>query len=103
MLLTDSVSKDIMFTGGANMNVDFINEHNLQREFLDCGVLRKDANSYVGGQISLYFSDDGDYKASDFEIEKKIIIYGDIVDYSTNTWDGYNTCGIVPRYIEILE
>lgn len=83
--------------------IDFINEHNLQREFLDCGVLRKDANSYVGGQISLYFSDDGDYKASDFEIEKKIIIYGDIVDYSTNTWDGYNTCGIVPRYIEILE
>ena len=80
---------------------DFVNQYNIQREFLTCGVLRRDTDSYVGGQISMYFSDDGNYKASDFETGKKIIIYGDIVDYSTNTWDGYNTCGIIPRYIEI--
>lgn len=81
--------------------VDFVNKYNLQRELYACGVLREDSDSYVGGQIYLYFSDDYNCKASDHETGQEIIIYGDIVDYSTNTWDGYNTCGVIPRYTEV--
>lgn len=83
--------------------VDFVNKYNLQRNLYACGVLREDADSYVGGQIYLYFSDDYSYKASDYETGQEITIYGEIVDYSTNTWDGYNVCGIIPRYIEVVD
>lgn len=79
---------------------DFIDEYNLQRNLFACGVSRGEPNSYVGGQISLYFSDDYGYKQSDYETGQELIIYGEIIDYSTNTWDGYNVCGVIPRYIE---
>ncbi len=80
--------------------IDFINEYNLKRDLFACGVSRGEPNSYVGGQISVYFSDDYGYKQSDCEIGQELIIYGEIVEYSTNTWDGYNVCGVIPRYIE---
>lgn len=79
---------------------DFIKKYNLQRDLFACGVSRGEPNSYVGGQISVYFSDDYGYKQSDYETGQELIIYGEIVDYSTNTWDGYNVCGVMPRYIE---
>lgn len=79
---------------------DFINEHNLQRNLLACGVSRGEPNSYVGGQINVYFSNDYEYQQSDYETGKELIIYGEIVDYSRNTWRGYNVCGIMPIYIE---
>lgn len=80
--------------------VNFINKYNLQRELFACGVSRGEPNSYVGGQINLYFSDDYGYKQSDYETGQELIIYGEIVDYSRNTWNGYNVCGVIPRYIE---
>lgn len=80
--------------------IDFINEYNLQRDLFACGVSRGEPNSYVGGQISVYFSDDYGYQQSDYETGQELVIYGEIVDYSTNTWDGYNVCGVIPRYIE---
>lgn len=81
--------------------VEFVNEYNLQRDLWACGVLREGTDSYVGGQIYLYFSDDYSYDALDFEIGQEIIVYGEIIDYSTNTWDGYNMCGVMPHYIEV--
>ena len=80
--------------------IDFINEYNLQRDLFACGVSRGEPNSYVGGQISIYFSDDYGYKQSYYETGQELIIYGEIVDYSRNTWDGYNICGVIPRYID---
>lgn len=79
---------------------EFINQYNLQRNVSACGVSRGEENSYVGGQIYVYFSDDYEYQQSDYETGKELIIYGEIVDYSTYTWDGYNVCGVIPRYIE---
>lgn len=79
---------------------DFIDNYNLQKDLFACGVSRGEPNSYAGGQINVYFSDDYGYKQSDYETGQELIIYGEIVDYSQNTWDGYNICGVMPRYIE---
>ena len=79
---------------------NFIKQYDVQRDILGVGVKREGADSYVGGQINLYFSNKYGYSATDYETGLELIIYGDIVDYSTNTWDGYNVCGIIPRYIE---
>lgn len=79
---------------------DFINKFNLQREFYKCGVQRENENSYVGGQITMYFSNDYGYSASNMTEGDHLIVYGEIIDYSTSTMDGYNSCSITPKYIE---
>lgn len=83
-----------------NIASDFINEHNLQRSFYYCGVRREDEMSYMGGQLSLYFPEDCGYSASDMTVGDHLIFYGEVIEFSTNTVDGYNYCGIIPRYIE---
>lgn len=82
---------------------DFINKYSLKRDLLACGVRRKDEDSYVGGQINLYFSDDFDIDPMECSTGEQYIVYGEIVDYSRNTWDGYNICGVIPRYMEKIE
>lgn len=82
---------------------DFINEYSLKRDLLACGVRRKDEDSYVGGQINLYFSDDFDIDPMECSTGEYYIVYGEIVDYSRNTWDGYNICGVIPHYMEKIE
>lgn len=80
---------------------DFINQYDLKRTFFKCGIKREDTNSYVGsGQITLYFPNTCGYSADDFQLGEHLILYGEIISYSTNTWDGYNSCSIIPKYIE---
>lgn len=79
---------------------EFYTEYNLHRDFLKCCVLREDANSYVGSQMNLYFTQNYDLNPSDYESGDKITIYGEVVSYSTNTWDGYNEVSVIPKYIE---
>lgn len=80
---------------------DFINQYDLKRTFFKCGVKRKDSDSYVGtGQVTLYFPKECGYSADNFQLGEHIILYGEIISYSTNTWDGYNSCSIIPKYIE---
>lgn len=83
-----------------NIVSDFINEHNLKRDFYYCGVRREDEISYMGGQLSLYFPEDCGYSASDMNVGDHLILYGEVIEFSTYTMDGYNYCGIIPRYIE---
>lgn len=83
-----------------SMAVDFINEFDLQRNFYYCGVQRENENSYVGGQISMYFPRDCGYSTSDMTEGDHLIVYGEIISYSRLTYDGYNSCSIIPRYIE---
>lgn len=79
---------------------DFINKYNLQREFYKCGVQRENENSYVGGQITMYFTNENGYSASDMTEGDHLIAYGEIIEYSTLTNDGYNSCSFLPKYIE---
>lgn len=100
------VEESRFFTMDASYNsntADFMKNFSLQRDFYKCGVMRKDENSYVGSQIELFFSDDYDCESSDIECGNHIIVYGQIIDYSTNTVDGYNSCSVIPKYIEIIE
>lgn len=83
--------------------VDFVNKYNLQKTLYKCGVKRQDSNSYVGNQISLFYSNDIDYSPTKADIEKHILLYGEVIEYSTNTWNGYNTCGILAKYMEFLD
>ena len=79
---------------------DFIKKWDLQRDFYYCGVQREGENSYVGRQISMYFTNTCGYSAGNMAVGDHIVIYGEIIDYSTMSWDGYNSCGIIPRIIE---
>ena len=84
-----------------SISYKFITDNNLQKNFFKCGVAISDTEkSYVGGQISLFFSDDNSLQCYDYNLGSHIYVYGKIVDYSTNTWDGYNVCSIIPKYIE---
>lgn len=79
---------------------DLIEKYDLQRDFFYCGIQRENENSYIGGQINLFFSNQYDCSSSDINTGDHLIIYGEIVEFSTTSTDGYNYCSIVPRYIE---
>lgn len=80
---------------------DLVDEYKIQRDFYWCGVKRSPTeDSYVGGQVTLYFSNDYGMTASSYYPGERITVYGEIVSYSTISWDGYNSCYIVPRFIE---
>lgn len=79
---------------------ELIDNYDLQRTFFYCGVQRKEEFSYIGGQINLFFSNLYDYSSSDIKEGDHLIIYGEIVEFSINTSDGYNYCSVIPRYIE---
>jgi len=51
--------------------------------------------------IFIYFSNDYEHKQSNYPTGKELVIYGEIVEYSKNTWNGYNTFTVAHRYIEI--
>lgn len=79
---------------------EFLSTYNLERTFYLCGVKRENEDSYVGSQISVYFSNNNEITSENFNEGDKITIYGKVINYSTNTWDGYNTCGILAEYID---
>jgi len=77
---------------------DFIKKYDIKRDFTLCGINRKDANSYVNGQITLYMP-----KSIDITIKTggHYIVYGQIVEYSRTSSNGYNKCSLLPKYIEV--
>lgn len=79
---------------------DLITDYDLQKDFFYCGVQREDEYSYVGGQINLFFSNQYECSSSDISVGDHLIVYGEVIEFSTNTADGYNYCSIIPRYIE---
>lgn len=81
-----------------SMVSDFLQEYDLKRTFYFCGVNRKDEiASYMGGQVSLYMPNDFDMELT---IGDHLIFYGEIIDYSTMSLDGYNSCYLLPKFIE---
>lgn len=81
-------------------NSEFYSQNNLYRDFYKCGVLRKDENSYVGGQIDVFFNQDYGVAPSDYECGDKLIMYGEVVHCATATWSGYNQVYFIPKYVE---
>lgn len=78
-----------------------IKEYQLKRDFFEVCVLRKEANSYVGQQIEIFFSDNYQLNPSDYKTGEKAVIYGEVIHNATNTYDGYNQMWVVPKYIDM--
>lgn len=82
---------------------EYDEKYNMNKDFYKCCVLHKDTNSYVGQSINMWFSDDFELVPSDYETGQKIVVYAKVISWSNNTWDGYNSVTIIPRYIEVEE
>lgn len=89
---------DAIYTNDIVMQL--VEDYNIGRVFYKCGVAY-DAETigYGQGQINLYFSSDYEYTSTDFELGDHLTVYGQIVEYSDDTWEGYNYCSVIPKYI----
>lgn len=80
-----------------SMVSDFLKQYDVKRTFYFCGVNRKgEIASYMGGQVSLYIPNDFDMELT---VGDHLIFYGEIIEYSTMSWDGYNSCYLLPKFI----
>lgn len=89
---------DLMYSDSTR---ELFEEYNLYRDFYKCCVLREGTNSYVGQSINVLFSQNIQLNPSNYETGQKVVMYGKIIHYNTNTWDGYNTVYFIPKYIEL--
>lgn len=78
----------------------YFDKYNLKKDFYKCCVLRKDTNSYVGRQINMWFTDNFEIDANEYEVGEKLVVYAEVIAWSNNTWKGYNSVTIIPKYIE---
>lgn len=76
-------------------------KYNLCRDFFKTSILRKEENSYAGvGKVNLWFSEDVGIDPNNYKTGEHIIVYADVIAWSNNTWNGYNSVTIIPKYIE---
>lgn len=79
---------------------DLMDKWDLHRDFKKCSVLRENEDSYFGvGKVDLYFSNKYELNPIDYQPGDKIIIYGEVISFYKDEWDGYNDVVIVPKYI----
>ncbi len=92
------VSEGMIFDGNTIFNneaSDFIKKNKIGRSFYHVKVKRKGINSYVSpANLNVYFPKKGKPKWSRMKTGKKYTIYGKIIEYDNDTWDGYNVVGI---------
>lgn len=98
------VSENGYFTADAIYSDSFnflMDEWDLYRDFKRCSVLREDEDSYFGvGKVDLYFSNNFQLNPSSYDLGDKLIIYGEVISFYKDEWDGYNDVVIVPVFIE---
>lgn len=92
------VSESMIFDGDTiynNEETKFIKKNKIGRSFYHVKVKRKGANSYVSpANLNVYFPKKGKPKWNNMKKGKKYTIYGKVIEYSNNTWDGYNVVGV---------
>lgn len=85
-----------------SQTMKFVQDNDVQKDFFKCGVLRSaDSMSYTGGQINLFFTNSSGLSCTDYQAGQHVTVYGQITGFSTNTWDGYNQCDLVAKYIDV--
>lgn len=91
------VSERMIFDGDTifdNETTKFIKKNKIGRSYLHVKPKRK-GNSYVSpANLNVYFPKKGKLKSSKMKVGRKYTIYGKVIEYSDNTWDGYNVVGI---------
>ena len=50
---------------------------------------------------NMWFSDNFGLDPDEYKTGQKIIVYAQVISWSNNTWDGYNSVTIIPKYIEM--
>ena len=92
------VSESMIFDGDTiynNEETKFIKKNKIGRSFYHVKVKRKGANSYVSpANLNVYFPKKGKPKWNNMKKGKKYTIYGKVIEYRNNTWDGYNVVGV---------
>lgn len=80
---------------------EYFEKYHMNKDFYKCCVLREGSDSYVGNQINMWFSEDFDLNPDNYETGQKIVVYAEVISWSNNTWNGYNSVTIIPKYIEV--
>lgn len=62
-------------------------------------VLHEGTDSYVGESIYLWYSNNYDLKAEDYELGDKIIVYGKVAYWSSSEYYG-NKMAVIPKFID---
>ena len=92
------VSESMIFDGDTiynNEETKFIKKNKIGRSFYHVKVKRKGDNSYVSpANLNVYFPKKGKPKWNNMKKGKKYTIYGKVIEYRNNTWDGYNVVGV---------
>lgn len=85
----------------SNSFSEIMDKWELHRDFKKCSVLRKEENIYAGvGKIDLYFSNKYECIPDNYDLGDKITIYGEVISFYKDDWDGFNDVIIIPKYIE---
>lgn len=81
--------------------MELIKKYKLDKTYCLCSVFSKETNAYGNtGKMFLLFPTDYGNTSSDFSPGEYITIYGKIIAYNVDYWDGHNSAYFIPRYIE---
>lgn len=104
--LNGFISQKMFFTADAylpSLTSELIEYHGLKRDFFKSCILRKDTDSYVGRSITVVFAERHGLSANDYKSGSRIVMYGEVIHWSDNTVDGYNSVWFVPKYIDVIQ
>lgn len=81
--------------------MELIQKYHLDRTISMVGIYSKDTDSYGSSKdLGVLYSLNTGYSGSDFMPGTYITLYGKIINYSVNKWDGHNSAYFMPKYIE---
>ena len=104
--LNGFISQKMFFTADAylpSLTSELIEYHGLKRDFFKSCILRKDTDSYVGRSINVVFAERHGLSANNYKSGSRIVMYGEVIHWSDNTVDGYNSVWFVPKYIDVIQ
>lgn len=80
---------------------ELIKNYHLDRTISMVGVYDDETGTYGSpNDIGILYSLNTGYTATDFPPGTYITLYGKIINYAVNKWDGHNSAYFMPKYIE---
>lgn len=80
---------------------DKTEKYNLSSNCSLVGIYSKDTDSYgSGNDVGILYSNDYDFRNTDYVPGTYLTLYGEIIDYGIDYWSGHNSAWFMPKYIE---
>ena len=80
---------------------ELIKNYHLDKTMSMVGVYDDETGTYGSpSDVGILYSLNTGYTASDFPPGTYITLYGKIINYAVNKWDGHNSAYFMPKYIE---